>query len=764
MKAERSQQTLRTVPFLVVICLISLPTHAKYSGGTGEPNDPYQIATAADLITLGETPEDYDKHFILTADIDLGPRLPGRKIFYSAVIAPDTDLLSEGHRGGGFSGTFAGSNHRITNIVSRDYLGLFGELSSGGHVSDLRLEHVDVAGTGDHVGALAGENWGTILNCTGTGNVSGYWNVGGLVGEHCSGTIIGCSMEVGADGWSRVGGLVGESRGGAIVSCHVSGFARGYQFIGGLVGLNGRTVTDCSATADVLGREHVGGLIGLNYDVVSNSYSTGCSQGDEEIGGLVGDNAGGAITNCYNTGPVFGDESVGGLVGFNGGSISNSYSTGYAVSGDDLVGGLVGDNMSGTVTNSYSVGSIEGEGDNAGGLVGRGGAYASFWSTSLRRYIGDALPTGLSTDQMKDPNTFINAGWDFVGEQRNGISEIWQMPAGGGYPVLSIFNGYTPPEPNGDGSPENPYMIETPEELATLVYRPRACYRLATNIDLSGLMWSAPVVPVFSGRFDGENHRIANLKISGGGSLGLFGRLGRDGMVQNLSVESAKVYGANSWVGVLAGFSNGRISGCYGDGTAEGSTCVGALVGENRGAISNSHSAGSVRGFTDVGGLVGTNLGAILSSFSRVSVTGLDGYGGGLAGSNHEGATVSDSYATGPVNGDEPIGGLVGRNEGTVSDTYSAGPVVGEHYVGPCGLIGSNSFSSRVTSSFWDTETSGQPGSAGGTGKTTAEMQTAKTFLDAGWDFVGETANGTEDIWWIDEGKDYPRLWWEAHD
>jgi hypothetical protein len=46
-------------------------------------------------------------------------------------------------------------------------------------------------------------------------------------------------------------------------------------------------------------------------------------------------------------------------------------------------------------------------------------------------------------------------------------------------------------------------------------------------------------------------------------------------------------------------------------------------------------------------------------------------------------------------------------------------------------------------------------------GKTTAEMQTASTFLEAGWDFVGETENGTDDIWWILEGKDYPRLWWE---
>ena len=40
-------------------------------------------------------------------------------------------------------------------------------------------------------------------------------------------------------------------------------------------------------------------------------------------------------------------------------------------------------------------------------------------------------------------------------------------------------------------------------------------------------------------------------------------------------------------------------------------------------------------------------------------------------------------------------------------------------------------------------------------------MQTAGTFLDAGWDFVNEVDNGTEDIWWILEGRDYPRLTWE---
>ena len=77
------------------------------------------------------------------------------------------------------------------------------------------------------------------------------------------------------------------------------------------------------------------------------------------------------------------------------------------------------------------------------------------------------------------------------------------------------------------------------------------------------------------------------------------------------------------------------------------------------------------------------------------------------------------------------------------------------------GLVGENRRNASITTSFWDIETSGLASSDGGTGKTTAEMQTAITFLEAGWDLVDETVNGTDDIWWILEGQDYPRLWWE---
>jgi len=85
---------LRGYVMVAVLLLTIVSTaSAKYGGGSGTAEDPYQIATAADLIALGETPTDYNKHFILTADIDLDPNLPGRKVFDKPAIAHDTNMV-----------------------------------------------------------------------------------------------------------------------------------------------------------------------------------------------------------------------------------------------------------------------------------------------------------------------------------------------------------------------------------------------------------------------------------------------------------------------------------------------------------------------------------------------------------------------------------------------------------------------------------------------------------------------------------------------
>jgi hypothetical protein len=139
---------------------------------------------------------------------------------------------------------------------------------------------------------------------------------------------------------------------------------------------------------------------------------------------------------------------------------------------------------------------------------------------------------------------------------------------------------------------------------------------------------------------------------------------------------------------------------------------------------------------------------------------------------------VSYSYSTATVSGNDYIAGLVGVNSSllgpraSVTHCYSTG-TVSSNITGPFsrdrpgpsvgGLVSHHNdhYSGSTIACFWDIETSGQVTSDGGTGKTTAEMHTASAFLDGGWDFVDETANGTEDIWWIFEGQDYPRLWWE---
>ena len=87
--------------------------------------------------------------------------------------------------------------------------------------------------------------------------------------------------------------------------------------------------------------------------------------------------------------------------------------------------------------------------------------------------------------------------------------------------------------------------------------------------------------------------------------------------------------------------------------------------------------------------------------------------------------------------------------------TYSSGAVVatGTLYSEAGGLVGQAS-NSTVTSSYWDTDTSGQPFSAVGTGLSTAQMRQAASF--EGWDV--SDAHNTGTTWRIYEGHTAPLL------
>ena len=279
--------------------------------------------------------------------------------------------------------------------------------------------------------------------------------------------------------------------------------------------------------------------------------------------------------------------------------------------------------------------------------------------------------------------------------------------------------------------------------------------------------------------------------VNGGEAVG--GLVGWNyGTVSNCSATGS-ASSSNDYAGGLVGWNYGTVSGCHAAGTVTGSH-AGGLVGDNfggyvygGGAVTNSYSTGSVTGAGYAGGLVGYNYyGAVSSCYSTGMVTGgllaggligensyssvtschstgtvIGWTAGGLVGQNYLGP-VTNSYARGSVSGTKYVGGLVGDNDsGTVSNCYSTGNVTGESYVG--GLVGRNR-NGTVSKSFWDIEASGQGSSAGGTGKTTAEMKDISTFSGVTWDIIG-VANpdmrNVSYIWNIVDDETYPFLSWE---
>jgi hypothetical protein len=264
MAAASNSLSVRIIPLLIAVCLIGMPAHAKYGGGSGTAEDPYQIATAADLMALGDSPQDHNKHFILTADIDLDPNLPGRKVFDKAVIAPNWETP--------FTGVFDGNGHTILNLtitikggISYVYGGLFGSVSgSSAQVKNLRLLKPDVK-----CNSAAGSASLLVVTLD-DGNIS-----------NCH--VQDCNLS----SWSvwATGGLV-QGNGGTITDCHISGKISGARHIvGALAAGNGEngTITRCSFSGTVRGASGgdaaTGGLVGSNAGGIAFSYSTGSVSG-----------------------------------------------------------------------------------------------------------------------------------------------------------------------------------------------------------------------------------------------------------------------------------------------------------------------------------------------------------------------------------------------------------------------------------------------------------------------------------------------------
>ncbi|HOK65264.1 MAG TPA: GLUG motif-containing protein [Anaerohalosphaeraceae bacterium] len=677
----------------------------KYSGGKGTISDPYRISRLSDFYNMTVYPADWNKHFSLTTNVDLSTLT-----FSGAPIAPDTDNAVSGFQGTRFTGSFSGNGHVLQNLTlsapTADFVGLFGWVYYGAQVSNLGLTNVSVSGR-TYAGGLAGVNSGTLTNCYTTGTVNSDGNyAGGLAGFNAGGTLTRCTSSAGVSGSYYAGGLSGHN--------NASG-----------------TISRSSAAGPVNGASYIGGLIGENIGPVSLSYAVGSADGSSYVGGLIGSNSG-SVSGCYASGAAAGhvlwvppstyyhSYYVGGLMGYNSGTVTNCYARGSATrqgSGGNLydVGGLIGWNA-GFAAACYSSGLVSGN-VNVGGLIGynTGTAASSFWDTETSNQPSSAGGTPKTTLEMKTESTFTSGGWDFSWVDGDAADWVLWME-GQQYPELT----WQPPRfAGGSGTSENPWKIARAQHLLYLAYNESlygSHFLMTADINMSaytGMQYKCigNSEKPFTGTFDGGGHTVSHLNYFAKAAVtnvGMFGYTS-EAVIRNLGLEGVSIY-------------------------TEGDS-VGGLIGtQYRGIVSGCFTTGTVEGIHTVGGLVGDEYGSIEDSYSLAAVYGHGSAAGGLAGA------------------------ITGYMTDGVRRCYSAGSVKGVDYVG--GLIG-HSNEGLVLNSVWDMQTSNQETSAGGIGLLTEEMKMRSSFIGIGWDFLDETANGTNDCWRMCvNGVSYPLLTW----
>lgn len=321
----------------------------------------------------------------------------------------------------------------------------------------------------------------------------------------------------------------------------------------------------------------------------------------------------------------------------------------------------------------------------------------------------------------------------------------WTDGGGESGNATDLGDGYTVSE---DG---NTYTVYTADGLMAWAEaaqgNPSLNCTLTHDIDLSGTEWESigDRNNVYTGTFDGNGHTIRNMAItkenlSFGDDCGMFGRVGTNATIQDLTLEDVRL-----------------------DVDADGIP-IGALAGSNQGTISNCKVSGNIfvtnnrAGY--VGGIVGCmHSGVIQYCHSSASIQGGNSdYVGGVLGGEYATATVIKGCSfSGSITSDNAVGGIAGHclYFNYMTGCYSVGKLsnLSTTAYRTGGVVGFLQWGSEATACYWDGfdgEGVGYCNSGEGTGAyqidgTTHTWQTAteamNTALGAESEYIWETTD-----------------------
>lgn len=626
-------------------------------------------------------------------------------------------------------------------------------------------------------GIILAGNGVNLINCINNGSIerAQYYSdfcAAGIAGDlESNSSVIGCVNNGQISGSATyAGGLVGELGMGRIINSYNTGDLNvSAQYAGGLVGYS--PYTGYSATDNSIARSYnigsvtntknvsstslipyTAGILAYadGYMNISNCYNKGnitslSENASSYTAGIIAasdtdsSTENGQYKNIYNTGTVTANSNIGGIIGYtrrystyNSCDLDNAFNTGNVVyngsSDSAYIGGVAANAVNAAdVANAYYGGACSSSVPAFGSGSGTNVSYL------------DNLDSLAKTEEWftTETNWDSTSQWDFEG--------TWAITEGenDGYPVLIELDWWINTEnvassfAGGSGTEEDPYLIETPAQLAYLSFAvyyglgptqaidnyanvtyANTYFKQTANIDLSGHLW-LPIgaqfgvygeesANTFGGNYDGDGFYITGMTFATsmtsngypiGGPYGVFGNFYSSSeqptqVIENMVIgnpEADFTIQAPGLVGGVVGVTgiNVTIRNCtnYANITATmDAGDYGGIVGYPYGGnIIGCTNYGTITGAGSIGGIAGgaAPIGhptEITNSYNYGNIVSNGSYVGGIAGL----AIVSDciNYAT--VSGTVNVGGVVGY--GTASTSANHGDVSGQTNVG--GVVG----------------------------------------------------------------------------
>lgn len=236
-------------------------------------------------------------------------------------------------------------------------------------------------------------------------------------------------------------------------------------------------------------------------------------------------------------------------------------------------------------------------------------------------------------------------------------------------------------------------LISLAKKCKTDTWSKDKTVELSDDIDLSGSKFES--IPIFSGTFKGNGHKISGYKLKTRGSaMGFFRYVQEGAVIDGLHISGdIAPGGTKDTVGAVAGENGGRIRGCSFSGSVEGDSNVGGICGyvTETGMVEDCYFWGTVSGNSYTGGICGQNFGTAkgCSNKGKINITVTDREKSVDELSEDIQKDVENIGTTQSVSSNTDTGGVCGYNKGKIIKCINKGSVgyksVGYNTGGICG-------------------------------------------------------------------------------